>query len=417
MSRPRFACGRVASWLAIVTAVVTLAACSDDDGGDGPAANSSLSTSPLSTAVVPDTQPTSSSTTSSITTGTTATQPTSGAIATAAATSAPSTGPATTAAHAVVALTGETLEIVSPLMTNPFMLERVGVFGGLVVYDGESVDGDFVLRCVAVGHDGETTWSEWCALPGDSSSFVVVEGINPWVVDVGAEPLDVTMTQMPSEWAVTSSGCVDPLAIMIDAAELAPAVATSIACAGEEAVVTHSSVFMQAGPPDGGGLLLTSGDEGWNAEGGGTSIPCAADGLDRCARFGVEEELFEATSPIPTPDQLAAQQDYVAVREVTGDARAMAAETTDLEAITEAIVAGLAAPDAEVEPAVVRHDGVYFNQYSLLVVDVPAADDSVGSTTWAVWITTETPEVPPRVHRAYAWENCTRGVADSQTCV
>ncbi|HZB40049.1 MAG TPA: hypothetical protein VE487_03740 [Ilumatobacter sp.] len=410
MSRPRFACGRVAPWLAMVTAAfAALAACSDGDDGDGPAASSSLTT-----VVVADTQPTSSSTTA-------ATPVTSGSVAsTAAVTSAPTTeesGPGTTAAPPIVALSGETLEIASPLMTNPFMLERVGVFGGLVVYDGESVDGDFVLRCVAVGHDGETTWSEWCALPGDSSSFVVVEGINPWVVDVGAEHLDVTMTQMPSEWAVTSSGCVDPLVIMIDAAEVLPAVATSIACAGDEAFITYSSVFMQAGPPDGGGLLLTSGDEGWNAETGGTSIPCATDGDDRCARFGVEEELFEATSPIPSPDQLAAQQDYVAVREVTGDARAMATEATDLETITEAIVAALAPPDAEVEPAVVRHDGVDFDQYSLLVVDVPAADDSVGSTTWVVWITTETPEVPSNVHRAYAWENCTRGVADSQTCV
>ena len=101
-------------------------------------------------------------------------------------------------------------------MANPFMLERVGVFGGLVVYDGESVDGDFSLRCIAVGHDGDTTWTEWCALPGDSSSFVVVDGIDPWVVDVGADHLDVTMTQMPSNWAVTSSGCVDPIVMLID---------------------------------------------------------------------------------------------------------------------------------------------------------------------------------------------------------
>jgi hypothetical protein len=288
-----------------------------------------------------------------------------------------------------------------------------------VVYDGESVDGDFSLRCIAVGHEGETSWSEWCALPGDVSSFVVVEGINPWVVDVGVEHLDVTMTQMPSEWAVTSSGCVDPLVTLMDAAEIAPAVATSIACAGGEAFMTYSSVFMQPGPADGGGLLLTNGDEGWNTDGGGTSISCAdfPDGVDRCAQFGVEEEMFEATSPIPSPDQLAAQQDYVAVREVTGDVRTMATDASDLDAITDAVVAGLRPPEPEVEPAVDRHDSVYFNQYSLLVVNVPAPDDSVGSTTWVVWITTETPEVPSSVHRAYAWDNCTRGVADPQTCV
>ena len=50
-------------------------------------------------------------------------------------------------------------------------------------------------------------------------------------------------------------------------------------------------------------------------------------------------------------------------------------------------------------------------------IDVPTADDSVASTTWVVWITTETPDVPATVHRAYAWDNCTRGLADSQTCI
>jgi hypothetical protein len=328
------------------------------------------------------------------------------------------TAPPDTAAPSNVALSGETLEVASSIMTNPFTLERVGVFGGLVVYDGESVDGDFKLRCIAVGHDGETTWSEWCALPGDSSSFVVVEGINPWVVDVGAEHLDVMMTQMPSDWAVTSSGCVDPIVTLIDAAEIAPAVADSIACAGGDAFMTYSAVYMQPGPPDGGGLLLTNGDEGWNTDGGGTSILCTDfTDVDRCAQFGVDGELFEATSPIPSPDLLAAQQDYIAVREVTSDVRTMAADATDMDAITDAIVTALTPPDAEAQPAVARHDGVDFNQYSLLVVDVPALDDSVGSTTWVVWITTETPEVPSTVHRAYAWDNCTRGLADSQTCV
>jgi hypothetical protein len=399
---------RVAPWLTVVAASVTLAACSDDDAEP-------TTTAAVATTVVPETQPTTAPAT---TTPVTTTEVTSTATPTTAPTSE-TTEPSATAAPSNVALSGDALEIPSTLMANPFMLERVGVFGGLVVYDGESVDGDFALRCIAVGHDGETTWSEWCALPGDSSSFVVVEGINPWVVDVGAEPLDVTMTQMPSEWAVTSSGCVDPLVILIDAAEIAPAVATSIACAGGEAFITYGSVFMQPGPPDGGGLLLTPGDEGWNTDGGGTSIPCGdfPDGVDRCAQFGVDDELFEATSPIPSPDQLAAQQDYVAVREVTDEASEMAADATDLDAIVDAIVAGLTPAEAEADPAVARHDAVYFNRYSLLVVDVPQLDDSTASVTWAVWITTETPDVPSAVHRAYAWNNCALGVADSEHCV
>ena len=293
------------------------------------------------------------------------------------------------------------------------------MFGGLVVYDGESVDGDFALRCVAVGHEGETSWSEWCALPGDSSSFVVIEDINPWVVDVGIDPLDVTMTQMPSDWAVTSSGCVDPLVTLIDAADVDYAVATAIACAGGEAVVSFSGVYMQPGSGDGTTVLLTNGDEGWNRLDYGTSLSCSGydDGVDRCALFGVDEELFEALSPIPSPAHLPAQQNYVAVREVTDDVMAMAVDAPDLETITEAIVAALTPSDTESAPAATRNDNVYFDQYSLLVVDVPTADDSVASTTWVVWITTETPDVPSTVHRAYAWDNCTRGLADSQTCV
>jgi hypothetical protein len=304
-------------------------------------------------------------------------------------------------------------------MTNPFMLERVGIFGGLVVYDGESVDGDFALRCVAVGHEGETQWSEWCALPGDGSSFVVVEGINPWVVDVGAEHLDVTMTQMPSDWTATSSGCVDPIVTLIDAADINYAVATAIACAGDEAVVSFSGVYMQPGSGDGTTVLLTKGDEGWNRLDYGTSLSCSGydDGIDRCALFGVQEELSEALSPVPSPAHLPAQQNYVNVRDVTGDVKAMAADAPDVDAISDAIVAALTPSDTESVPAVTRNDDVYFSQYTLLVVDVPTADDSVASTTWAVWITTETPEVPSMIHRAYAWDNCTRGLADSQTCV
>ena len=127
--------------------------------------------------------------------------------------------------------------------------------------------------------------------------------------------------------------------------------------------------------------------------------------------------MFEATSPIPSPDLLAAQQDYVAVREVTTDVRTMAADAPDMDAIIDAIVAALTPSDPDATPAVARHDAVEFNQYSLLVVDVPQLDDATASVTWAVWITTETPDVPSTVHRAYAWNNCARGVADSENCV
>jgi len=410
MSRRRPAFRRVTPALAALTATVAmLAACGGDDDTTSP------TTAPVATATtVVTAEPTTAPTTAPVASE----APITAVPPTAAPTTAPST-PASTAVPPLVALSGETLEVPSTLMTNPFMLERVGVFGGLVVYDGESVDGDFALRCIAVGHEGETQWSEWCALPGDSSSFVVVEGINPWVVDVGAEHLDVTMTQMPSDWTVTSSGCVDPIVTLIDAADIDYAVPTAVACAGDEAVVSFSGVYMQPGSGDGLTVLMTKGDEGWNRFDYGTSLDCSGydDGVDRCALFGVQGELFEALSPIPSPAHLPAQQNYVAVREVTGDVQAMAAGAPDIDAISDAIVAALTPAEPEAVPAVTRNDNVYFNQYSLLVVDVPRLDDSTASVTWAVWITTETPEVPSQVHRAYAWNNCARGVADSQTCV
>ena len=248
-----------------------------------------------------------------------------------------------------------------------------------------------------------------------------VDGIDPWVIDVGPDPLDVTMSQMPSDWAVTTSGCTDPLVTLIEAGDIPPAAATGLACAGGEAFLTYSSVFMQPGPVDGGGMLLTNSDEGWGSSGGGTSFSCSdwLDGVDRCGQFGVEDggEMFQATSPLPPPELIEPQTDFVMVREVTDEVSAMGTGAADLDAMVDAIVAGTTAPaEAEVEPTVTRHDGISFERYTLLVIDVPLLDDSTRSTTWAVWITTPTAENPPVVHKAYTWNNCARGVADG-VCV
>ena len=71
-------------------------------------------------------------------------------------------------------------------MTNPFMLERVGAFGGLVVYDGESVDGDFSLRCIAVGHDGDDDVVGVVRAAGRQQLVRRRStAVDPWVVDVG----------------------------------------------------------------------------------------------------------------------------------------------------------------------------------------------------------------------------------------
>lgn len=407
MPHPVAPAWRAASRIAVaLTAVAALGACSDGDG------TSASTLPPITTGVTT----TAASTTTVPATPAATTEP-------ATTTEAPNTFPPNGSTDTTLpppTLSGQTIELHSPLMVNPFVLERVGVFEELVVYDGESVDGDFALRCIAVGHDGGLTWSEWCALPGDAASFVVVDGSDPWVVDVGAEPLDVTMAKMPSTWAVTTSGCTDPIVMLIAAADIAPAVATDLACVADAAFLGYGSVFMQPGPADGGGSLLLLGEEGWNAQGRGTSMPCDgfADGVDRCDQFGVESEMFEALTPIPSPEMIGPQADFVAVREVTADMRAAAdasaAEDPDVDTVAEAVLAAL---PGDREPGVVRHDEVSFKRYSLLIADVPAEDDSIRSTTWAVWITTDNPELPSAVHRAYAWDNCARGVADPATCV
>jgi hypothetical protein len=293
------------------------------------------------------------------------------------------------------------------------------------VYDGLSTDGDFSLRCVAVGRDGETTWTEWCALPGDSSTFAMIDGVDPWVAEVGAELGDVVLTEQTPTWALTASGCDQPLVLHVAASDLVhPVAVTNVACADGLAVLTYSGVYMQPGSGDGGGVLLAEGDEGWNTVSSGTSMACT-DLPAECQSFGVDTELFDATSPIPAPDQLPAQEQFVNVRDVTADVAALADEAADgdtdegadIEAITEAIVAGLTQADAEVGPTTTRHDGVSFARYSLLVVEVPAMDDSVTSTTWVAWITTATPEIPATVHRAYAWDICGRGVAGPDSCI
>jgi hypothetical protein len=404
--------GRAATWrgLAVVAAAIVVAAgCSDDD--DLLTAQTAVPATDATTTAAPAASVEPTSTSEPETTPETS--------------AAPNTFPPTSSTPdppLPVALSGQTLELSSPFMSNPFVLERIGTFGDLVVYDGETVDGDFSLRCVAVGKDGATTWSEWCALPGDSATFVVVDGADPWVAEVGIEPGDVALSRHPSTWVVTSSGCVDPLVTLIDAAEIAPAVATGVACAGGEAFLTYSSVYMQPGPVDGGGTLVTQGDEGWNSHGGGTSVACDQflDGIDRCEQFGVESELFEAASPFPSPAMLPAQTDFVGVRDVTGEMRWILAgldETADIDTISEAILADVTNEDGELEPAMTRYDNVSFNRFSLLVIDVPLADDSVRSTTWTAWITTAVPDEPSSVHRAYAWDNCGRGVADATTCV
>ena len=121
----------------------------------------------------------------------------------------------------------------------------------------------------------------------------------------------------------------------------------------------------------------------------GTSIDCAgrADGVDRCASFGVESELFEALLPIPPIDLLTTATDIVGVRDETATARAWVGAETEPPEIEGLIFDLVVDPEAEVPATVRSATGVGFGDgFNLLVIDVPAMDDSILSTSWAAWI-------------------------------
>ena len=398
---------RVLAVLGTVALAVTVAACERDRTLPSPSVpDSSLGT------VAPITTPPASTA-----------PPSSPAPATTTTTAVPATtAPATTQPDddfADVTWGGDAVDVPSPFISNPLAFQKVGTYGDLLVYDGSSTEGSFAIRCVVIASASQPGWSESCLTPATRTSFVYLAGADPWIVEVGADAGDVVLTQQPATWAVTTSGCVEPLANLLAAAPIVPAMASGLACAGEEAFLTFGSVLLQPGPVDGGGMLLIKGEEGWNTEGGGTSFDCAAgdDGVDRCALFGVASELVEAVTPLPGPELIPPQVDVVDVRNVTAPMGDVAAGATDIDTLTQAVLDAVAPPDAEVAPTMVRHDNIAIGGLSLLIVDVPAADDSVRSTTWAAWIAPASDTAPISITRAYAWDNCARGLASPGLCV
>jgi len=86
---------------------------------------------------------------------------------------------------------------------------------------------------------------------------------------------------------------------------------------------------------------------------------------------------------------------------------------TDAAAIQAIILDQVTTPDDEA-PADVRRASGVGEGLDLLVVEVPAMDDSIRSTTWATWI--DTGAATP-VRRAFAWVTCARGIAGPDLCV
>jgi hypothetical protein len=332
---------------------------------------------------------------------------------------APPTSPPPTEPVEVPAIAweGDVVSVQARSMPEPFDMHLVPNQVGVTVYDGSSTNGSMTVRCVVVVHPDQR-WSEGCGEPGRPFTLTYVDDRGLWSLEVGVEPGNVTPIQRePETWTASANGCADPLVQLIDAAGLVPpTMATGLACVGTEALITSSSLWLsQPLATDGGGTFLTKGAEGWVGQGGGTAIPCRGTDVDRCQTWGVVDDLFEAVTPIPSPSAFpAAAGDIVQVVNVTVEVQAMTAGAPDVEAMIAAVVDSVSPPDAELPPAI-HHDVI--SNPMLVTVDVPAADDSIRSTTWAFWVVRADDGTPPSMPRAYAWENCARGLASPGLCV
>jgi hypothetical protein len=364
-------------------------------------------------------------TTAVATTPTTSAQTSTTVAATAPPTTVPTTTPpATTAPPPPTTPTGPTgpvWTITSPYFPDdPFTLTQVAEVDDISAYDGTIAVAPTAIRCVAIVATGVESWSESCFELGAANNFVVLDGIDPVLVEVGLAPGDVTLVRQEPTWMLRTNGCTSPMSTLMAATpgggSIGSPVTTGIVCVPDEAFVTIGSVFLQPGPADGGGALLTNGDEGWDSLGSGTSFGCAdlSDGVDRCALYGVDDELFDAVLPIPPSGASTASTDFVAMTDETATATGwLGADELSPDAVDTVILGEVTDPDAEVGPTITRFPGLG-GRLNLLVVDVPAMDDSILSTTWAAWISNDTPSA---VVRMYSWQTCARGIAGPDVCL
>lgn len=298
---------------------------------------------------------------------------------------------------------------VAPEMT----LRLAATSGDLRVFDGV-VD---QLRCVGVVGPGDAV-TTWCGPENVATRFIADRGAEPIVVELGAATGSATIAVQSPGWTLGSNGCSDPMATMLAGVNPGALAVTDVICRGDEAFLgVGASLFGPGVAPDGGGILAATGTEGWDVVDFGTSIDCSgqADGVDRCALFGVESELFEALLPLPPADVLGTTSvDIVGVSDRTADVEAWIGGVTDPAEI-EAIVTGrLVDPEAEAPAVTRRADTLQFGRLQLLVVEIPQLDDSIATETWAIWIGSieETSGVT-----AFSWSTCARGVTGDGLCV
>jgi hypothetical protein len=313
---------------------------------------------------------------------------------------------------------GDTWRITSPLFPDdPFTLRRVAEVERLAAYDGMIRVTPTGIRCVAIVVDGDDAWHEWCGEPDRAVNFLTLDGIDPWIVEVGSAIGDIALTRQQPTWTLPMNGCTEPITTLISAALASPAVTTGVVCVPGEAFLSNSAVLLQPGPADGGGALVAGGDEGWDVLDYGTSIGCDVDfgGVDRCVLYGVVFDLFEAVLPIPPIEALTTATDIVEMSEQTVAVRSWVGSEADPATIETIIFDELNDPEAEVPATTRRAVGVGdMANLDLLLIEVPALDDSILSTTWAVWIDTDPPAT---VAKAFAWQTCARGMAGPGICI
>jgi hypothetical protein len=301
-----------------------------------------------------------------------------------------------------------------------FTLDLATEENGLTLYDGIVGDGP-TLRCVVALAPGITTWNEWCGEPGAPTRFITTDGTNVWLVEIGADLGSVAAAVPPAEGTLTANGCTTPALGLVTAALPGPAVMTSVICVPGEAFVGNSAVFLQPGPADGGGILVQqAGDGTWTSNGGGTASPCdeaIPDGLDRCALYGLAagEDLFQAVLPIPPLGGSSATSEIIGMRDATADVRAAAGAATTATDIGNAVAAAFGQDAEDPAPTVQTFGDFAFIGVELAVIEVPAFDDSILKTTYAVWI--RVPAAGQPVAYAFAFETCARGLAGPDLCI
>jgi hypothetical protein len=287
--------------------------------------------------------------------------------------------------------------------TDRLTMNIVSNTGDIAVYDG--AEGD--IRCVGVVGPG-SAYTGWCDLFGSDARFVADRGVASLLVEAGVAVGDVTVVEQAPTWSLPSNGCSAPVSVLLAPVQPGPRPVMGLVCAEGEAFVGIGSVFFgEVISPDGGGILIGDGTEGWDTIGGfGTSIDCGGwpDGVDRCALFGVESELFEALLPIPPGDATSPSEGVIEVVDRTDEVRGWLAGVTDPAGIEATLRDQLDDPEAEVPARIAWAIGPGA-QLDLLIVEVPQFDDAFRSESWAVWVAGGT------VVRATSWLECARGVS------